>query len=212
MLARVIFLLACGSVLLPAVVIDRIEVIVGNSIVKQSDIDRDVRVTEFLNGSPLELNAAARKAAANRLIDQIFIRREIRIGDYPQATPKEADNELAGIRKERYRTDAAFQGAMHRYGLNVLELRSQFQWQLTVLDFIDARFKPAVYVSNAEIEKYYQEHAAALKKQTGKSSLNDLRQDIINLITGEKVNKLFFDWLDSQRKEAKIEYLVLGLQ
>lgn len=212
MLLRVLLLASLGASSLPAVIIDRIAIVIGNSIVKQSDIDRDMRVTEFLNGSPLELTAAARKAAANRLIDQVFIRREIRIGDYPQATPKEADSELAGIRKERYRTDAAFEGALRRYGLNAIELRSHFQWQLTVLDFIDARFKPAVYVTNDEIQSYYREHAAALKRQTGKSSLNDLRQDITNLITGEKVNKLFFEWLDSQRKETKISYLEQGLQ
>jgi hypothetical protein len=198
--------------MLPAVVIDRISVIVGNSIVKQSDIDRDMRVTEFLNGQPLVLNAAARKAATGRLIDQIFIRREIHLGDYPEATPKDADRELAAIRQERYPTDQAFEQALHRYGLNALELRSQFQWQLTVLQFIDARFRPAAYVSDAEVEKYYHDHAPALKRQTGKSSLNELRQVITNIIAGEKVNKLFFEWLDAQRKETKISYLEQGLQ
>lgn len=212
MLLRTIGLFLLGSAFLPAVIIDQVAVIIGKSIIKDSDIDRDIRTTEFLNGKPLDLSAAARKAATSRLIDQVFIRREIRIGDYPQATPQEADDELAGIRKERFRTDSAFEQALRHYGLSPLELRSQFQWQLTVLDFIDARFKPAAYVSNGDIETYYQSHAAALKRQTGKSSLNDLRQDITNILIGEKVNKLFFDWLDAQRKAAKINYVEKGLQ
>lgn len=209
---RTCILLMAASASLPAVVIDRIAVIIGKSIVKQSDIDRDMRVTEFLNGQPLTLDAAARKAATNRLIDQIFIRREIMLGDYPQATPTDAERELAAIRKEKYRTDAAFSQALRRYGLDPLELRSQFQWQLTVLQFIDARFRPAAYVSDAELEKYYHAHAAALRRQTGKSSLADLRQDITNIITGEKVNQLFFAWLDAQRKDTSISYLEQGLQ
>ena len=45
-----------------------------------ADIERDLRVTEFLNGQPLSLGPTSRKAATNRLIDQVFIRREIRLG------------------------------------------------------------------------------------------------------------------------------------
>jgi hypothetical protein len=209
---RPFVLLLLTSALLPAVVIDRIAVIVGNSIVKQSDIERDLRVTEFLNGQPLSLNTASRKAATSRLIDQTFIRREIRLGDYPQATLRDADRQLAAIRKEKFRTDEAFDQSLRRYGLNLLELRSHFQWQLTVLQFIDARFRPAAYVSDAEVEKYYHDHAAAVKQQTGKSSFSDLREEITNIIAGEKVNKLFFAWLDEQRKDAKITYLEAGLQ
>jgi hypothetical protein len=212
MLLRSVTLFLLGSAILPAVVVDRISVVIGNSIVKHSDIDRDMRVTEFLNGQPLNLDAVSRKAATSRLIDQVFIRREIKVGDYPEASPKQAENELEAIRKERFRTDEAFQQTLRRYGLNSLELKSQFQWQLTVLQFVDARFRPAAYVSDAEIEKYYRDHAPALKRQTGKSSLSDLREDITNIIAGEKVNKLFFAWLDEQRKENKITYLEEGLQ
>ncbi len=212
MLWRVLILLLLGRALVPAVIIDRIAVVIGSSIVKQSDIDRDLRVTEFLNRSPLDLSAAAHKAALNRLIDQVFIRKEIHVGEYPEASPQQADQQLTSIQRERYRTDAAFDQALRRYGLTPLEVRSQVQWQLTVLQFVDARFKPAAYVSEGEIRTYYREHTAALKRQTGKDSLNDMRQDISNLLVGQKVNKLFFDWLDTQRKEAKINYLEPGLQ
>ncbi len=209
---RLCILLAAGTLLASAIVIDRIAVVIGKSIVKQSDIDRDTRVTEFLNGEPLNLGIAARKAATNRLIDQVFIRREIMLGDYPEATQQDAERQLSQIRKDKYKTDEAFSQALHRYGLDPVEIRSQFQWQLTVLQFIDARFRPAAYVSDTEVQKYYQEHLAALKRQTGRSSLGDLRQDITNIIAGEKVNKLFFDWLDTQRKTAAITYLEQGLK
>ncbi len=79
------------------------------------------------------------------MIDQIFIRREIRIGDYPTATLQEADRQLDSLKSSDSRTNAAFRASAARYGLTELELRTQFQWQLTVLRFIDVRFKPAVY-------------------------------------------------------------------
>jgi hypothetical protein len=75
----------------------------------------------------------------------------------------------------------------------------QFQWQLTVLRFIDVRFQPAVVVSDQEIATYYREHPS-------KASLNDMRDKIHDILGGEKVNQLFFAWLDDQRKEVKISF------
>jgi hypothetical protein len=182
-----------------AVIIDRIAIVVGNSIVKDSDIDLDLRVTDFLNGQPLDLSNPARKKAANRLIDQVFIRREMRIGDYPTATLQEADQQLNDLKKQRFKTNAAFEQSLRRYGLTELDLRMQFQWQLTVLRFIDVRFQPAVVVSDQEIATYYREHPS-------KASLDDMRNKIHDILTGEKVNQLFFAWLDDQRKDVKIRF------
>jgi hypothetical protein len=182
-----------------AVIIDRIAIIVGNSIVKDSDIDRDLRVTAFLNGQPLDLGDAARKKAAGRLIDQVFIRREIRIGDYATATLQEADQQLGDLKKQRFKTDAAFEQSLRRYGLTELDLRTLFQWQLTVLRFIDVRFKAAVLVTDDEVAAYYHAHPS-------KASLDDMRDKIRDILTGERVNKLFFAWLDEQRKDVKIRF------
>ena len=213
MRCRIIALFLFANYLALAVIIDRIAIIVGDSIIKDSDIDRDLRVTAFLNGDPLDVSNAAKKKAADRLIDQIFIQREIRIGDYPPASLQEADQQLAGLKRQRFKTDAAFQLALRRYGLTELDLRTELQRKLTLLRFIDVRFKPAVLVSDEEVEKYYREHATALRRAyPGKSSLDDLRQQIEDILTGEKVNQELFSWLDEQRKEAKIRYREESLQ
>lgn len=197
--------LAAG--LASAVIIDRIAIIVGNSIVKDSDIDRDVRVTSFQNNIPLDLSNGARKQAANRLIDQIFIRREIEIGDYPIATLQDADRQLDRLKKDRFKTDAAYQQALRRYGLTELEVRTQLQWQLTVLRFIEIRFKPAVLVTDDDIAKYYREHATTLRRENpSKSSLDDLSDQIRDTLQAERTNQQLFAWLDDQKKQNKIQY------
>ena len=204
--------LLCACLAYP-VIIDRIAVRVGNSIIKDSDIDRNLRVTDFLNDQPLNLKNEARREASKRLIDQVFIRREIQLGDYPRATWEEADQQLERLVKERYKTQAALQGAIRRYGLVEPDLRFEFHWQLTVLRFIDQRFKPAVLVSDEEIQKYYRDHQAALRRANpGKNSLDDLREQIQDILTGEKVNEQFFGWLDDQRRTNKVEYYEDGLQ
>ncbi len=206
MRCRTVSLLLLAHCLAFAVIIDRIAVIVGNAIVKDSDIDRDIRVVGFLNDRPLNFSTAARKQAASRLIDQVLIRREIRIGDYPVATPQEADRQLEALNKQRFKSNAAFEQALQRYGLTNLELRMQFQWQLTVLRFVDTRFKPAVLITDDQIEKYYREHAAALHRQYPGKSLDDLHDQIRDVLTGDEVNRQFFAWLDDQRKSAKIVF------
>lgn len=198
---------------LQGVVIDRVAIIVGNSIVKDSDIDKDIRVTDFLNAHPLDFNQAARRQAADRLINQALIRNEIRVGDYPVASLQQADEQLNRLESTRFRTTEAFDRDLERYGLTELELRVQFRWQLTVLSFIDTRFKPAVLVSDQEVKTYYDEHQTALRRQfPGKTSLADLDDDIRNILTGEKVNKLFFDWLDEQKKNTKIQFREASLR
>lgn len=210
---RLIMLMLVSASVASPVIIDRIAIVIGKSIIKDSDIGRDLRVTEFLNGDPLDLSNAARKKAASRLIDQVFIRREIEVGDYPNATLKQTDEQLDKLKRQKFKTQAAFEQALRHYGISEIDLRTQLQWQLTILTFIDIRFKPAVQVTDEDIEKYYKEHAAALHREhPGKSTLDDLREEIRNIIAGEKENQQFFGWLDEQRKDAKIQYLEPSLR
>lgn len=203
---RITCMLFAIALVLPAVIIDRIAIVVRNSIIKDSDVNRDIRVTDFLNGRPLNFNAAARKEAADRLIAQALIRREIRLGDYPMATLQDADEQLDSLESERFKTQAALDRALERYGLTELDLRTQFQWQLTVLRFIDLRFKPAVMVTDQEADAYYREHEAELRHDHPKQSLDELKSDARDVIVGERVNKLFFDWLNQQRGDTKIVF------
>jgi hypothetical protein len=202
-------ILICGLAALSyATIIDRVAIVAGNSIIKDSDITRDIRLTDFLNGDPLDLGLAVRKTATSRLIDQVFIRREIRIGDYPTATVEAAEKQIASVTKSRFKTEKELQAELARYGLSEADLRLHVQWQLTVLQFIDARFKPAAYVSDEEVATYIKSHQAELERQhPGKTSPDDLRADVQMRLSAEKVNQLFFAWLDEQRKTNQIRYL-----
>lgn len=210
---RICTLLLLANTVAFAVIIDRIAIVVNGQIIKQSDIERDIRVTDFLNRDPLSLSLAAQKQSANRLIDQTFIRHEIEVGDYPTATFQDADAQLSSLEKERFKTDAAFDQALRRYGLTRLDLRYTFKWQLTVLRFIDVRFKPAALVTGQEVQHYYDTHLPSLRKAHPKAySLEDLHSEIHDTLVSEKVNQEFFAWLDEQRKHAKIRFLEEKLQ
>src|SRR5437868_6064116 len=64
------------------IVVDRMAVIVGKHVIKLSDIDRDLRLTAFLNRESLKITPETKRQAAERLIDQEIIRQEIVTGGF----------------------------------------------------------------------------------------------------------------------------------
>lgn len=197
----------------PGTIIDRIAVIVDKRLVKDSDIVRDIRVTSFLNREEPDFSLPARKKAASRLIDQELIRQQIQSGAYPVAPEGEAMKFLAQIKKDHFPTDAEYRSALAHHGITDAELKDRLVWQLTVLHFIDTRFRPQALVTDGDIQNYYNSHRAALEAAGSKTtSIDDLRPQIVDQITGERVNGLFNDWLKQTRQEARIEYLEKSLE
>src|SRR3954465_12499103 len=83
---------------LPAAVVDRVAVVVGNTVITETEVLQEARLEAFLNGAPLDLGPAARRAAAERLVDQQLVRNEMRIGAYPQPTATEIDDMLSNLK------------------------------------------------------------------------------------------------------------------
>jgi peptidyl-prolyl cis-trans isomerase SurA len=185
-----------------AVVIDRIAVIVGKHALKLSDIDRDIRVTAFLNRQPFSETGDEKRKAAQRLIDQQLIRDEIATGGYRRATDAEVDAMLRPIVQSRYAgSDVRLKGALEQYGLTDDQLRAQLLWQSTVLRFIDQRFRPGVLVTDDEVKAYYDQHPA-LQKIPFEGAAPQIR----TTLEGERINQEFESCLDAARKGSRIEF------
>ena len=201
-------LVAAGA-LSAAVVIDRVAVVVGKQVIKESDLLRDLRVTEFLNSERPDFSPAAKRKAAERLIDQLIIRDEIRRGAYAPAPVSETDKMLRQIQQQRFSgSSMAFQQALARYGLSEDELRMQLQWQLDVLTFIDQRFRPGVLVTDEQVKSYYEEHLAALRRSyPNANTFQEMAPKVRSLLEGQQLNQLFDQWLRQERARDQIEYM-----
>jgi len=199
--------IASNALAADVVTLDRIAVVVGKTVIKASDIDRDVRVTEFLNRQPLNLSAQTRRQAADRLIDQALIRQEIATGHYRR--PAESDAEALEMQfvQDRFGGSAMqCKQSLARYGLTPDQLQAELLWQLTVLRFIDQRFKAGAFVSNQEVNQYVRQHQAELQKQQPGANLNTLRKKGRQILEGERVDQQFTAWLEETRKSAHIEF------
>ena len=83
-------LLTLAALFLAAAVIDRIAVVVGRNVITETELLREVRLVEFLNNQPLDVSPAARRAAAERMVDQQLIAGEMKLSDFAMPAPAEA--------------------------------------------------------------------------------------------------------------------------
>jgi hypothetical protein len=94
-----------------------------------------------------------------------------------------------------------------RYSLSEAELREQLLWQLTVLRFIEERFRPGVQIADEEVRSYYDQHLAEFKRlDPDDYSFEALEPQIRQSLEGGAVNQNFEEWLDASRKRAHIKY------
>jgi hypothetical protein len=201
-----------GRVLIPvlalawlagAEIIDRIAVVVGASVITQSEIEREVRLTEFLNSAPLDLGLKARREAAGRLIEQKLIRRELETARYPAPQPADAEPMLAAV-KGRFPGEGGYREAFARYGIGEDDLKAHLLWQLTVMRFIELRFRPGIQVEDDELEKELTRRA-----QRGSAAApvrDELRAQVEQQMIDERVDRQLEQWLKSSRERTKVEY------
>lgn len=190
------------------VVLDRIAVIAGTHVIKLSDIDRDIRLRDFLNRAALSFSPAAKHEAAERLITQQIIRDEIVNGGYRRPPESEATRLETELRRDRFGgSDQRLREALQRYGLTDAELHEQLLWQITVLQFINQRFRGGIVVTDGEVREYYDEHWVELRQKYPKdNSLEALEPKIRTMLEGQRINQAFDDWLDQARKSEKVEF------
>jgi hypothetical protein len=127
-----------------AAVLDRVAVVVGNHVITESEVLQEVRITEFLNGQPLELSVEQRKQAANRLVDQQLLRNEMEIGSYAMPPDAEVEAMLGKFRQERFHSMAETRAALVKYQITEEDLKEHLRWQLAVMRFTDQRFQPGI--------------------------------------------------------------------
>ena len=134
--AALLLLLPPGS----AAVVDRVAIVIGKQVVTESEVLDDLRLTEFIDNEPLDLAPAARRAAAEHLVDQELIRRELEMSGYPKDSASEADALLRKFRQSRFHALAEYRAAMRKYGIAEDQLKQRLLWQLSAIRFTDLRF------------------------------------------------------------------------
>ena len=208
------WLLSSGfCLLLPAEIIDRIVISVGNQVITESQIEEEIRITAFLNRAKLDLNSAEKKKAAARLIEQTLVKREMDFSRYPMPSLADADASLQSV-NARFASDALREEAVRQYGVTEEALRTHLWWQLTVLRFIEYRFSPGIQVSDAEVQAHYQRQVAKWREQGVNPipTLEEAHDQIAEILTQQRIDEGLERWLVETRKQITIRYRDESLQ
>jgi len=182
-------------------IIDRIAISVGNQVITKAQIDEEVRLTAFLNGGQLDVSAEERKKAADRLIEQTLVKRDMEFSHYPIPDASEAEPVLKTL-KANYPSDAQYKQALDRYGITEEALKHRLWRQTTLLRFIDFRFRPGILVPDKDIRDYYDQEVVKWKQQGRQQipAFEDSREKIAELLTDQRIDQAIDKWLADTRK------------
>jgi parvulin-like peptidyl-prolyl isomerase len=216
MLTRVLLVwlfLVCLLVPVRGAIVDRLALVVGQQTITQLQLDEEIRVTALLNRQPIRYDLETRRRAADRLVEQLLIRREMDQSRYPLPGQQDCDQYLEQIREQHGGAEALAK-ALVSYHLNEATLELHLRAQLTTLRFIEYRFRPDSTVSDEEIEAEYRRKVAA-----GQSSrigppptLEASRETIRAVLLGERTDAELDNWLAESRKQVTIVYLDKSLE
>lgn len=203
------------SCLLPVIaraeVIDRVAVSLGNSVIAESEVLRQIRIAALLNGVEPDFSAASKRETAERLVEQELIRREIALSQYIPNSVQKSDA-LYKIFRKRFPSEQDYQQALKKHQLTDAEIRAAFEWQATFLDFVDIRFRPGIQVPEEEMRRYYEEEIKPKNTPDATVSYEEARPKIEEILTQKLVDNALDRWLGQSRTQTRIRYRREALQ
>ena len=183
-----------------ATIVDRIAVTAGTQVITDSEIDRRLRLTAFESGVQPNFDLAARKEAADRLIDEKLIEHEMDVGHYPRLSAENRAGLLADY------TKPGVDAMLATYGLTRQDLEEDLVRQTDLLTFVSLRFRPAVQVSDRNIRDYFSTVVQPKLPASTTEGVEEYRSRIETKITNDRADREMEGWLKDQRKKTAIRY------
>jgi hypothetical protein len=166
-------------------------------------------VAAFLEGVKPDFSPAGQRVTAERMVEQVLIRRELEISRYPVPTAAEVVPVLAAFQKEHFPNDGEYQRALAVYGIADQDVKDLLLWQRTLLLFIEVRFQTGVQVTGPDIQDYFDKvvKPAAEAAHPGQPiDLEDYRDRIERTLTGQRADREMNTWLKEARNHTEIVY------
>ena len=187
-----------------ATILDRIAVTVGKQVIAESDLVLDLRVSAFLDQSPVDLSGEQKRKSADRLVDQMLILQEAAASRVALVSEDDAAKALAQV-KAQYGSDANYRAALARYGISESDVAAHLLDGLRAMRYTDLRFRPEIQLSEDEIQDFYNTLAGQAKEKGDPiEPLEKSREQIEKLLTDQRTAQALDLWLGTQRSHIQI--------
>ncbi|MBM3727145.1 MAG: hypothetical protein FJW40_17195 [Acidobacteria bacterium] len=191
-----------------AELVDRVAVSIGTSVITESELLENIRVTAFLNGRRADFGEESRRGAGDRLIDQAIIEREMGLGQYPAVDAAQVEAALGAVRTQRFGgADERLREALREHGVTEDAVRALLARQLTMLRFIDLRFRPSIQVTADEVSAYYREEFVPRWRERQTQLPPDeaeVAETLRRTLVEQRVNQALDRWLSQSRLQLDI--------
>lgn len=195
-------------------VVDRIAVTVGKDVITETEVMEEIRVIALLNGEPPDFSPEARRRAADRLVDQTLIRREMEIGDYPEPDDNEVAGMLRNLKQKQFHGDAGYRAALERYGVTEDVLKTHLKWQAAAVRFTEERFRTGALPPPTGQEPARRngsaDRASPPPGATGQRPRSGMRANRADRTAG--VDEQMDSWLRDARDRTRVVYMKEAFQ
>ena len=187
-----------------AVTVDRIAAVVDGQVLTVSEITQMVELRFFARLGNTE--EEYRREVLDALIAQALRYRDVeRFGaqDIPSDTIAARLLEI----QRRFASEADFTAAVTRSELTLEELRALIKRQLQVEAYIQERFAPLVFVTNEEIEDYYNGTWRQQRRDRGLAvpPLKDVREEVRAALRLSRLQVEIDRWTSQLRARANVD-------
>ncbi len=207
---RKLILIFAMAVAARAEIIDRIAFTIDNRVVTESMLIQQIRLAAFYDNKEPDVSPAAKRKAADTLISQILLVREMDDTRYPDPAMATVQEHAKETVMPRFANEDAYRQDLARRRLTEQDVLRFLQSMVRSLDFIDLRFRRGQQVSTQETADYYQKEFAAQwnKRNPGKPLpvLDEVSDELEEQILAMKTDAATEEWLSQTRASAKIRY------
>jgi hypothetical protein len=140
------------------------------------------------------------------LIDQWIVNAEATAARFPRPMEAEVNREIERAEKQ-FASPEAYRQRLGEIGLSVAAVRRLVERQLYLACYLDYKFRPALQVESAAMEKYYAEELVPALKARGQGvpPLESVQDQIRELLTERGISQRAARWLDETRSRIKVE-------
>jgi hypothetical protein len=211
---RVLAFIALFVVLLsspPAVAqktVDQILVLVNDDVITKSDLLWSIALDPQAPNPAAQISSDVLRQKLDVMVDERLVSQEA--ARIPASEVTEAE-----IRKKRtdliarFKSEAAFRERVGSVGLTPDRIDDLIRQRILIDRFVDFRFQTFVFVTEPEIQKYYDETLVPEVRRRGQVApkLDEVRDRINAILKAEKVNDELDRWLSATRQRADIVVL-----
>ena len=185
--------------------IDRLLAAVNGRVITESDLRlaRDLNVLVAFGASAPTLTLAAE---VDRLVNREILRQELENFPLGPEDQGRAEQRLQDLR-QAYAEIGGITLILRRLGLQSSEIESYLELQVSMIRFIETRFRPFAGVSPEEIETYYRGRLVPELQASAARipPLAEVAEKIGQELTEEKVGRQMDEWIRDIRRHSRIE-------